>query len=78
MFDDKPDIQNPEHFKILKLDFEVSKEDVIFFERRNLLNTESDQISEFIINYIKDNSVEDDFLNDLLIGIQKDLVDLKS
>lgn len=73
MFDDKPDFQNPEHFNSIKIDFDLTKEDIKHFENKVLLSTSSDQISDFIIHYIENNTVDDRNLMNILLKIKNEL-----
>jgi hypothetical protein len=75
MFDDKPDFQNSEHFNSIKIDFDITEEDIIHFENRNLLSTSSDPISDFIIDYIKNNTIENKNLMSLLLKIKNELTE---
>lgn len=78
MYDDKPDFQNLEHFNAVKIDFDITAEDIIHFENKNLLSTSSDPISDFIIDYIENNTVEDRSLMEILTKIKNELKDNKT
>ncbi len=67
----KPDFQNPKHFKAEKIEFNISADDVKYFDKKHLLYTDSDEISDFIINYIEQN--EDNDLKELLFKIKNGL-----
>jgi hypothetical protein len=73
MYDDKPDLQNPDHFETTQRIFDVLESDIKHFDNKKLLSTKGDVMSERIIDFIKKHSVYNPELKKIIESIRDDL-----
>ena len=74
MPDDKPDLQIANHYPARQITFDVTKNDINYFDNKSLLNTNGDKMCDFIIDYIQSNPATIEFVQNAVSKIKSQLI----